>query len=196
MSFVTFVIPSMNRSTLYRALESIASQTDSDWSVVIVLDGVPPHNLSSQIQDFPKTTIIYEKKIGHAGILRNIGIASIQQDFPTWIAFLDDDDVIKPTYVESLRNNAQNNDVVISTMVVESNGDIHPNPAATDFVRCDVGISFAVKLDFVRKHNVLFAPGEIEDYGFLEQCRKFGAKYVLTHEIQYLASARNNWNYF
>jgi glycosyltransferase involved in cell wall biosynthesis len=183
----------MNRTTIHKAIKSLDDQTDQDWELRIVWDGdlekLPHH----RILEHPKIGCIWAgRKVGSAGQLRNM---AINRTDGTWIGFLDDDDWLKSTYVEHLKL-WPTRDLVIFTYVNPETGETHPDPKATDFRSCDVGISFAIRKDFVDKHNLQFFKHQIEDYEFLARCKRAGANYILTHDVQYYVSGRNNWQYF
>ena len=100
--FVTFIIPSLNRPSLVRSLDSLFNQTDTDWCCIIVFDGYDKKiKINKSYQD--RIQCIQHDNIGEAGLLRNVGLTEVSS---SWTAFLDDDDYLKPTYVEHLRNYA------------------------------------------------------------------------------------------
>jgi len=76
---LTFIIPSINRPTLKRTLESILKQTDPDWKAIVVFDGtnskLPITDPRIKVINIPKTG-----KLNHGGAVRNVGIAQVSQD--------------------------------------------------------------------------------------------------------------------
>lgn len=95
---ITFVIPTIGRDTLQNAIQSIENQTDDNWKIIIIFDGVKSTiNITN-----PKIQILEIEKIGKdrnsAGNVRNYGMNYVDTD---WIAFLDDDDTIAEDYVET-----------------------------------------------------------------------------------------------
>ena len=182
-ALITFIIPSIGRSTLSRTLESIKQNTDADWNAIVMFDGVEP-TLES---DDPRIRIMRMEKIGksnHAGLVRN---QAIQFANTEWIGFVDDDDIIKPTYISHLKQHLSENmkDVVIFRMQFFNNV-ILPPPGRTDFELCQVGISFCVKKDCFTKDNIWFEPHVYEDFNLLNQLRTQGKSIMISPFVNYV----------
>lgn len=192
--YVTFIIPSLGRSSLEKTIQSLIDLNDWNWRAIIFFDGVDPIPIKC-VDYLNDNHFIVKKleKIGHAGLIRNKAFPLVDTK---WIAFLDDDDFLKETYIDKLKQYESKNpdlDVIIFTYKDITNGNTQPPPGTKDFKCCNVGISFAVKTDFVRKYNILFPPGGIEDFAFLDACRNLGAKYLVTNDIQYYVGKRSAW---
>jgi len=176
---VTFIIPSINRPTLQRSIDSLLNQTNPHWNAVIVFDGVEP----IKFDDSRIKTIQIEKTgemgaNGHSGLVRNHGIKLADTE---WVAFLDDDDSLTENYVEDLLTNPdnQNKDFVVYRMKYE-NGKVLP----VNNILClgNVGISFAYK----NKMDVLFRSNKDgEDYEFLLSLIEKTRNYTVSNKITY-----------
>jgi len=181
VDFLTFIIPTIGRSTLKRAVDSLINQNDFIWKAFIIWDGIEPTiNFNNEYIN----SIVVPKQ-GYAGLVRNLGINLVDT---RWMAFLDDDDYLANTYIQKLKyyiNEDSSRDVIIFTYKDIITNNIQPPPKIKDIKECNVGISFACKTDFIHKHNIKFPPGSIEDFAFLNSCKNFGANYYLTHDIQY-----------
>lgn len=196
--FVTFIIPSLGRPTLKQSIQSLLNQPDWNWLCTIVFDGVEPPQITGLTPDIDYLeddhfNVIKSKKLGHAGLVRNIGIETTETSF---LAFLDDDDWIADTYMQSLKsyiNKDPKLDLVIFTYKDMTTNNIQPPPKSTDIKECNVGISFAIRTSFVKEHNIRFTPYAVEDFRFLDDARKAGAKYLVTNDIQYFVSKRGGW---
>lgn len=120
-SFVTFVIPSMNRprsaAGLGNSIESLRRQTDDRWKAIVCFDHCPPtiksdekvsvytyRGYSKKDKDCP---LCKEGVRSGAGPVRNYAISQVSTD---WVAFLDDDDVVTNDYVEKLSKEIQEKD--------------------------------------------------------------------------------------
>ena len=99
---ISIIIPTKNRPTLQRAIDSVTTQTITDTELLIEMD-IPGGS----------GTIIAISK------LRNQGIAKAKGD---WIAFLDDDDYWAPNYLESALS--LNADVVITNNQYQIQGPL------------------------------------------------------------------------
>jgi glycosyltransferase involved in cell wall biosynthesis len=115
---VTFIIPTVGRYTLHNAIECLLNQTCSEWKAIVIFDGMPPNIC---ISDDRITILQCEKRhdrthYNSAGYVRNYGIQFATTE---WVAFLDDDDGIKPTYVETFLKEISkyDNEVIIFRMV-------------------------------------------------------------------------------
>jgi glycosyltransferase involved in cell wall biosynthesis len=190
-ALVTFIIPSINRPTLRRALDSIAAQTNVAFRAVLIMDGCKaPEFVSSYTW---LQTITLPSRVGtrnYAGEVRNIGIREVTTE---WIAFLDDDDTIAPSYVNSLAEEIRRRpgaDAVIFRMRTNKTTGhrVLPPKGATDFVKNEVGISFAVRT-FPRcmKGETVFSfePGPTEDFCALDFLRSRKAEIVLSESVTY-----------
>lgn len=180
----------MGRETLIRAIDSVLNQSVNDCDAIVVFDD---RYKEYAIPEAEKIKVVLSDNYGHAGILRNDGINLVQSE---WTAFLDDDDWLEPSYVQKLRGYAVSHpqiDLFIFTYYDEINGNTVPDKRQTKIEECKVGISFAVKTDFINKHNIRFTPFAIEDFRFLDECVKAGAKYHITHDLQYRVGGRGGW---
>ena len=94
---ISVVIPTLNRiNTLQRALNSVINQTYKPAEIIVVDNGSSDGTLKFLREQYPKITILTEKKIGVSSA-RNKGIKkSINQ----WIALLDSDDAWHPRKLE------------------------------------------------------------------------------------------------
>ena len=94
---ISVVIPTLNRiNTLQRALDSVINQTYKPAEIIVVDNGSSDGTLKFLREQYPKITILTEKKIGVSSA-RNKGIKkSINQ----WIALLDSDDAWHPKKLE------------------------------------------------------------------------------------------------
>jgi glycosyltransferase involved in cell wall biosynthesis len=189
MNQVTFIIPTLGRSTLERALESLKLQGVPDWKALVVYDANFDVNYESSDE---RITILKADVGGHAGLVRNYGIEKVQTD---WMAFLDDDDWVEKTYVQKLRNYTARDpyDIVIFTYKDATNGNTVPHRRLKRIEACKVGISFAARTEFVQSNNIRFTPYAVEDFRFLDECDKAGARYIITHDLQYHVGGIGGW---
>jgi hypothetical protein len=183
---VTFVIPCKGRSTLNRALESIRNQTNPLWNVVVILDGVdtrPYDDHRIHYRLIPKTA-----HHNFAAQLRNFGIQFARSE---WVAFLDDDDAILPSYIDRLQDEIQRDrlvECVIFRMHRTPSPSILPKPNSRNFFVNEVGISFAVRKNLFIQ-GFFFVPGPTEDFVFLDRVRGAGRKVVISEYLTYLVRA-------
>lgn len=111
MPKVSVVIPAYNAMTyLPETLNSVLQQTFSDFEVLIIDDGSTDHIqawVAQNITDL-RVRLITQANQGLSGA-RNTGIANAQGEY---VAFLDADDVWKPTKLEKQVNYLDNNSTV------------------------------------------------------------------------------------
>jgi len=165
MVFITFIIPSLGRSSLKDSIQSLFELNDSDWNAVIIFDGIKS-NLEIQS---PKIKIIEADKTGHAGILRNIGMDYVLDNNTEWFGFLDDDDYLSNDYIDKLKLEFQNSKEQANAIIFRmgySNKTIIPAKNIKQIIKCNVGISFAIQSNIAKINQ--FNPGLFEDYIFLK----------------------------
>ena len=94
---ISVVIPTLNRiNTLQRALDSVINQTYKAAEIIVVDNGSSDGTLKFLREQYPKITILTEKKIGVSSA-RNKGIKKSNNQ---WIALLDSDDAWHPRKLE------------------------------------------------------------------------------------------------
>jgi glycosyltransferase involved in cell wall biosynthesis len=186
MSTLTFIIPSIGRNTLQKSIESIQTQTVNNWKIIVIFDGIQP---TIPNPDSNKIVFIKSKKKGigvnSAGNVRNYGMNFVKSD---WIAFLDDDDIISPKYVETFNSEIikyPNTDVIIFRM--KSNNKIMPSLETANFYKNYVGISFALKTEIFKKGNQ-FIPSSAEDFIYLKMLRNKNYNIMISPYIRYFVN--------
>ena len=195
MPFVSFIIPTLGRMSLYNTLESLSNQTDGDWDAIVVADSAWEGYkglFSSRI------TCIESNQTGSAGLLRNEGIAQASGE---WIAFVDDDDVLQPEYVEHLREHAgdyPSADVVVFRMLHPIYGVLPPEQMPL-IKQGLVGISYAVKAhvkpQFVKENvvsNIDTRLNTHEDIELLLELRNKGHEVYVSPHCDYLVGRKND----
>jgi glycosyltransferase involved in cell wall biosynthesis len=187
---ITFILPTVNRDTLMRSVASVVNQTDPEWNLIVGFDGFSNLPEIDYIADPRIEYHLIEEKLGNSkngsGSVRNY---LMQGALTEWVGFIDDDDTIKPQYVEWLKQeiNSSRPDCVIFRMTWsdEHNNQVLPPPGYYDFYHCGVGISFAVRLDFIKQHSAWFPQHSSEDFDFLDNLRNLGARIVVSDRIAY-----------
>ena len=191
LTFVTFIVPTLGRATVQRTIDSFVAQPDWNWKAIIMGDGVKPN---TDYQDDLHVKIMQCEHKSHAGLVRNEAMRFVTTD---WIAFCDDDDWLDSNYVSSLKIHAEAHpdcDIIIFSYRDVVTGNIQPpKGSGEEFYYCNVGISYAVKTDFVIRSGAKFDPYATEDFGFLDYCRNHGAKYIVTHDIKYYVGGIGGW---
>jgi glycosyltransferase involved in cell wall biosynthesis len=180
---ITFIIPTIGRPTLQYSINSLLNQTNSNWKAIIVFDGIEP----TLTIDDPRITIIKSEKLGidknSAGNVRNFGINYADTE---WVAFLDDDDCLKKSYVDIFYNELLfgNNDIIIFRMYGLDQSTILPRHESSNFYLGEVGISFAAK-KHIFDSGTKFIPSSAEDFYFLDDCRNKGYKIMISPYLLY-----------
>lgn len=188
MNFVTFIIPTLDRPTLKRTLNSLIQQTDPDWIAYVLGDGC---KITEYIQDKRIFYIPLDKQDGGAGIVRNIGLSLVESE---WTAFVDDDDYLKNNYIQCIKNFAKNYDLIQFSYKDVENGNVQPPDNLDHLVECNFGISFAIRTSFMNAHTIRFTKGGVEDYRFLKDATDAGARYIITHLKIYFVGHRSAWS--
>lgn len=198
---VTFVIPSMCRSSIECSLDSLNNQTDQRWRAIVCFDHCGPKIDSNEkvlAMRFdgdspvgPDCRYCVKGWKSSAGVVRNHAISQAVTD---WVAFLDDDDIVTDDYVQRLVEESDANpdcDAVVFRMLIgHGRPRFIPSPRASqnNFKHGSVGISFAVKRDLFQK--ISFTRGRGEDYRLLRDIKNQGSKIHFSHYMTYLVKYR------
>lgn len=177
----TFIVPTIGRDTLARALESIAAQTDTDWNALVIGDGMGKDWRPPWVHDCIFYNNVREKlgAVNHGGLLRDYGISCASGD---WLCFLDDDDRLDPHYVEWLKEESPELDILVFRMkypdglILPSNGPLFSG---------GVGISFAIRAEFQKRHNLWFPASSEEDWIFLRTAMGGNARLKVSDRVAY-----------
>jgi glycosyltransferase involved in cell wall biosynthesis len=191
---ITFVIPTIGRPGLEKAIKSIENQTSDKWNAVVVFDGIEPTISISN----PKITVMQIEKAGigknGAAIVRNYGMKLADSE---WIGFLDDDDTIAPDYVETFDKELSNHpfvDVIIFRM---HRPDIEPvvlpELKTDNFYANKVGISFAFKKK-IFDSGTNMSPSSGEDFEYLSTMRDKNYCIMISPYIKYFVDGRDDAN--
>jgi glycosyltransferase involved in cell wall biosynthesis len=183
MVFITFIIPSLGRSSINESIKSLYEQTDDDWSLIVIFDGIKSNIDNEIVTD--KIKIIEEHKIGNAGDLRNIGMKEVDKNC-SWIGFLDDDDYLSDDYIEKLKLEIENSknlvDIVVFRMAY-SDGLIIPSKNTRNILPGNIGISFAIQNKI--ENDITFTSGIYEDFIFLKSAFSKKYKIILSSYVTY-----------
>ena len=179
---ITFIIPSINRPTLFRSIQSLINQSNPNWKCIVVYDGVGGINFDDErikTIKIEKTGLIGPAN-GQSGLVRNEGIKIVDTE---WIGFLDDDDSIEKDYVKILDEKYKKHDFVVWRMKYE-NGMVLPPFHLNELVFARVGISFCYKKSIFKE--LFFSQNrDGEDFDFLMELKKQSNKFIITPEVMY-----------
>lgn len=186
-ALITFIIPTMNRVTLFNTIYSLISQTIDKWKAIVIFDGCSPsdQHLLAALNDkrFLCITITKLGTENHAGYVRNIGLELADT---SWVGFVDDDDILTPNYIERLQEEiaiTPSADAIVFKMA--DRGRIVPPLNYNSIVIGEVGISFAYKRSLI-KEGFLFEPSSIEDFNLLKKMEIAKKQIVFSPFITYL----------
>lgn len=163
----TFIIPSINRPTLQRAIDSAAKQA-------------------------PYLVEIDKNHIGASSIRNGL----IKQAITEWVSFLDDDDTVTEDYVERLREETEKHpeaDVIIFreyfiSDLMDNEGRKYPDHFIWNVPVVhwgQIGISFSVKRDVALKHPFIEEPNE--DFHFIARLDEQGYNIHFSKYLVYRA---------
>lgn len=182
MPKISVIIPVYNASQyINRCIDSILSQTYSDFEIVAVNDGSTDNSLDIlKTYESKSNFLVIDQKNSGPAIARNKGLDASNGEY---IMFIDSDDYIDSDYIESYINciEKSNFDVVMGGYKKVTGEHI-------DFVRCPNGEIFSKYLitgpyakiyrkSFLTEHNIFFPDTTAsEDVYFNATVIKNGAK--------------------
>ncbi len=159
---ITLIVPVYKvEAYIEKCILSIMAQTFTDYEVLIIDDGSPDDSINLAVKTFGNDSRfkILSKKNGGQGSARNLGLEHAQGKF---LAFLDSDDSLTPTYLEKLHR-----------QITLTNSDI---------CQCDINyINEAGELMFIRcndleayhqKNDILLTLGTISPFMWDKLYRK------------------------
>lgn len=206
---INFIVPSVGRSTLNDTLQSLINQTDPNWKCWVGFDGISEDQIDKDLLiNDSRINYLYLKdrlgiftynagantNTGSAGKVRNYLIEQIDNEYE-WIGFVDDDDTLRPYYIEKLLEEKNNNDKFDCCIFRMIHGSvIIPPPNMNQVIHNFVGISFCVKKNFMKQKCIKFENSTFEDYKILELINNSGGEIYMSEHITYNVKANNNDN--
>ena len=196
--YITFIIPSIGRSSLKNTLISLQNLKSSNWNAIVLFDGVKNN---SKIQDERIQYIELEKKVGvrnngekqhnYAGHVRNIGFQYLKNT--KWVGFVDDDNILHPLYIQYLKREEKIEPLIDICLFRFCDKKMHIVPLKQDkYIQKDhCGISFAFKKCVCQK--IQFENNQCEDYYFLKKAEYEGYTIVISDKICYFINLKNKY---
>lgn len=137
MAEISIIVPVYKvENYLYRCIESIISQTFTDYELILIDDG-SPDKCGDICEEYAKKNdrihVIHQKN-GGLSAARNAGIDwSYKYSNSTWITFIDSDDWVSPDYLEALCTAAVSNkkDISIGRFLLTSGEDFEADAEKT-----------------------------------------------------------------
>jgi glycosyltransferase involved in cell wall biosynthesis len=190
--FFSVVIPVYNRAGLLKeALQSVLSQSEQDFEIVVVDDGSEddPGSVVTELAD-PRIVVLHQENRG-GGAARNTGI---DQAHGRYIAFLDSDDRFLPHHLAAMRKLLENAPSLAgyARIVADRGGGvatlkphraIRPGEDMATYLLCDRGflptstlVTEAALAKTIRFHEHLAAA---EDTDFAIRCALAGTRFVM-----------------
>ena len=180
---VLFIMPSIGRDTINRAIDSLTNQTLDKWELCIVYDCI------EKIPHIPKDSRIFTHNLSNktgkgknsAGNVRNYALDKYAHKY-RWIGFIDDDDSVHHKYVELLYKKYSEYDFILFRMEVPRVGIVPPLSIENEILCGKVGISFC---NSNKLSDNRFEPFSTEDFKFLSKISKQTSNYIFTQEVGY-----------
>jgi glycosyltransferase involved in cell wall biosynthesis len=189
---VTFIVPSIGRDTLSRAIKTIQDQTLDLWQCIVVFDGIKCPTEAPWRFDSRITYIEIDKigssanRHGNGGLVRNAGLQHVTTKYT---AFLDDDDYLHPNYVESIDKDVGSDTGIVFRMQMPSGKIVPPLEMGNQISLGHVGISYVIRTDSIRSNNIRFINSNSEDFDFLDKVIKTGATINVSNKALYIVGA-------
>lgn len=115
----SIIMPVYNTGkSVVKAIQSVQSQTDQDWELLVVIDA-SPDNAVQVIARFLETSPDERVRVLEQPVNRGVSAArnrGLDEARGTWIAFLDSDDAFEPQFLESMHRASEKTraDVVLA----------------------------------------------------------------------------------
>lgn len=183
MSDITFVIPTIDRPTIQYAVQSLQTQTATNWRAIIAGDGLIPSFVCSD----ERIAVMGVHSMRSAGEVRNFVVRNFVQS--KWVGFLDDDDELYPEYIQNFLSIKKkcNPDAIVFKM--DNYGSIVPDGKSDKWISDEelwygnIGMSFCVKRSCF--DQILFDRDHGEDYRFIKSLYEQNNKIWLSNYLGY-----------
>ena len=188
LTTITVIVPSIGRPEITRTLRSLLSLTNPNWKALIGFDAVK--DIPDLLTDPRISYLFLPQKAGggknYGGGVRNRLIKAADTK---WICFVDDDDTLRPHYIDSFLSEtiATPSAVAIMFRMSYNRDDSHVLPpiGISQPVKNQVGISFAVQRQFLLDNKIEFVNGPTEDYDLLRRIHEAKGKIAFSRIIAY-----------
>ena len=155
MAKITVVVPVYKvEKYIHRCVDSIISQTFSDFDLVLVDDGSPDKcgRICDEYEDIDTRIHTIHRENGGLSVARNTGIEwALSNSNSEWITFIDSDDWIHPRYLESLFAAVNESGLFVAISDYETTEG--NNPVVDD---CDLNANNVVPERLYCDNNILF----------------------------------------
>lgn len=152
MSQISVIVPVYKvENYLNRCVNSVLSQTFSDFDLILVEDGSPDRcpELCDEIASVDQRVTAIHQKNGGLSAARNSGIEwALKNSDSEWITFVDSDDWVHPQYLEMLLSSAKQNGVGVSMCqfdVTPYYHDAFPSVEGSDVAILKTGTAFQME---------------------------------------------------
>ena len=129
MPEISVIIPTYNPNIFFlkRSVNSVLAQTYKDFEIIIIDDGSEEHlhaNIEQIIKEDSRIVLLTQNNMG-VSAARNNGIKHARG---TYLAFVDDDDIVTPNFLEESRSiiEDENCDMVVGGVIHQEEATIPP----------------------------------------------------------------------
>lgn len=199
---VSIIIPCYNVAPcIIKTITSILTQTDSDWEMIAVDDGSTDQTeeILKKYSEKDNRIKLIAKSNGGVSSARNTGLMHARGE---WIYFLDGDDLIEETLVETINNQSSETEVVVFEFVIESkNKTRHCKIAKASRLFKNYLInkqtihisSMAVQRNFIVRYNIYFDEDTYygEDGEYIAKIFSLNPNYVCVNKFLFRYQIRD-----
>jgi len=189
---ITFIIPSIGRPTLNRAIKSLLSQTEQQWKCIVGFDGIKQNDLKFELIKDERIKYLFLEKSGYSNPLGHGQAGEVRNKImrysgTDWIAFLDDDDSLNINYVSLFNEEIQNRvfDCCLFRMKMKDTNQIIPPLHINNIIQNMAGISFCVNKKFIDNNQIQFENNDTEDFYYLNNIQKNAGVIHVSRYITY-----------
>lgn len=189
---ISVIVPVYNAEKFVgKCIESVQTQTYTDWQMILVDDGSKDNSLEV-CQGYAKKdnriSVIHQENAG-AGTARNTGLAKATGDY---VVFIDSDDYVDKDYFALLAKH--NEDVVfVDVQAVDENGkvvrdeflSVYKNLSKDDFMRSQMtgkinwgGVRKVVKREILERNNIKYTDHKVGEEALFTYSSVFYSKSI------------------
>lgn len=193
---ISIIVPVYNSEKyLRKCIESIISQSYSNYEVILVNDGSTDSslNICKQYSLQDDRFKVYTKPNGGASSARNYGLTKVTGD---WICFIDSDDWVKNDYLKKMHDSIVPNACVMLSKDLES--VTIPEKNISDYIIQNfVQLNTVNKLydyQIIKQYNIKFPQGFVNGEDFIFACTyfKYTKSLIITKADEYIYNRNEN----
>lgn len=189
MSLISIIVPIYNAAkSLHRCIDSILTQTYTDFELILVDDGSKDNSgmICDEYAKRDERVKVYHKENGGVSSARNLGLEWISGDF---VAFIDSDDWINSDFLERMNNASNGADMVICEIAYERDGKVIYSDNSLVRKSTIAYLKKQILYGFTSVCNCMFSRELIHAYNLRFEAVRYSEDFIFSLKVTCLATS-------